>query len=106
MTRTQRANMNRRTTTQRTQTQTTRRRTMTTRRNGGGSGGGSGGGHQIEDEDLDEEIIRNDYCQVYVDTGLRPQNFIHDIDLASRYQDYRKLEQVVKICSSGMHTKG
>ena len=27
----------------------------------------------------------NDYCQHFVDTGQRPQNFIRDVGLADRY---------------------
>lgn len=41
--------------------------------------------------------MRNDYCQTYVDTGLRPQNFIRDIDMDSRYAEYVKLSQLITL---------
>ena len=32
----------------------------------------------------------NDYCQHFVDTGQRPQNFIRDVGLADRYKSLNK----------------
>ena len=32
----------------------------------------------------------NDYCQHFVDTGQRPQNFIRDVGLAYRFEEYPK----------------
>eukprot|EP00850_Spirogloea_muscicola_P014065 SM000098S25145 [mRNA] locus=s98:541950:545487:+ [translate_table: standard] len=37
---------------------------------------------------------QNDYSQHFVDTGQRPQNFIRDVDLADRFEEYPKL----KVC--------
>merc|ERR1719189_498250 len=42
-------------------------------------------------------LMRNDYCQTFVDTGLRPQNFIRDLDYANRYSEYPKIERLVKL---------
>jgi hypothetical protein len=48
--------------------------------------------------DLKEEDLRNDYSQVFVNYGLRPQNFLRDIDLCDRrYQDHAKLEELVEM---------
>lgn len=33
--------------------------------------------------------VSNDYCQYYVDTGERPQNFIRDAGLEERYAEVR-----------------
>ena len=41
--------------------------------------------------------MKNDYCQYFVDTGERPQNFIRDIDPAERFKDYPKLNQLIKL---------
>ena len=40
--------------------------------------------------------IRNDYSQHFVDTGERPQNFIRDTDPNERFQDYPKLNELIK----------
>lgn len=34
----------------------------------------------------------NDYCQNFVDTGQRPQNYIRDVGLADRFEEYPKLK--------------
>nr|CAG4651873.1 EOG090X07CF [Triops cancriformis] len=39
----------------------------------------------------------NDYCQHFVDTGQRPQNFIRDVGLADRFEEYPKLKELVKL---------
>eukprot|EP00971_Amphidinium_carterae_P074161 1465676-Amphidinium_carterae.1 len=41
--------------------------------------------------------MRNDYCQTFVDTGLRPQNFIRDLDYPSRYSEYPKIERLISL---------
>lgn len=40
-------------------------------------------------------LMRNDYCQTFVDTGLRPQNFIRDLDYPNRYSEYPKIERLI-----------
>ncbi|XP_064817231.1 N6-adenosine-methyltransferase non-catalytic subunit-like isoform X2 [Oncorhynchus masou masou] len=50
---------------------------------------------QVEGEDTEEDVEEqkgtqslnphNDYCQHFVDTGHRPQNFIRDVGLADRF---------------------
>lgn len=42
-------------------------------------------------------LMRNDYCQTFVDTGLRPQNFIRDLDYPNRYSEYPKIERLIKL---------
>jgi hypothetical protein len=37
---------------------------------------------------------KNDYCQHFVDTRLRPQNFIRDTDLESRFEEYEILFKI------------
>lgn len=39
----------------------------------------------------------NDYCQHYVDTGQRPQNFIRDFELHDRFEEYPKLKELIKL---------
>ena len=34
----------------------------------------------------------NDYCQHFVDTGQRPQNFIRDVGIQDRFEEYPKLK--------------
>lgn len=36
----------------------------------------------------------NDYCQNYVDTGQRPQNYIRDVGLTDRFEEYPKLKDL------------
>ncbi|XP_025018065.1 N6-adenosine-methyltransferase non-catalytic subunit [Tetranychus urticae] len=38
----------------------------------------------------------NDYCQHFVDTGQRPQNFIRDVGLAERFDEYPKLKELIR----------
>ncbi|KAG0574220.1 hypothetical protein KC19_VG244900 [Ceratodon purpureus] len=38
---------------------------------------------------------QNDYSQHFVDTGLRPQNFIRDVELADRFEEYPKLKELI-----------
>jgi len=42
-------------------------------------------------------LMRNDYCQTFVDTGSRPQNFIRDLDYPSRYSEYPKIERLISL---------
>ena len=39
----------------------------------------------------------NDYCQHFVDTGQRPQNFIRDVGLTDRFEEYPKLKQLIRL---------
>ncbi|XP_071952201.1 N(6)-adenosine-methyltransferase non-catalytic subunit METTL14-like [Antedon mediterranea] len=39
----------------------------------------------------------NDYCQHHVDTGQRPQNFIRDVGLADRFDEYPKLKELIRL---------
>mgnify|MGYP003729599675 CR=1 FL=1 len=39
----------------------------------------------------------NDYCQHYVDTGQRPQNFIRDFELHDRFEEYPKLKELIRL---------
>lgn len=39
---------------------------------------------------------KNDYCQHFVDTNERPQNFIRDYDEEKRFIDYPKLNELIK----------
>ncbi|GBM29642.1 N6-adenosine-methyltransferase non-catalytic subunit [Araneus ventricosus] len=39
----------------------------------------------------------NDYCQHFVDTGQRPQNFIRDVGLADRFEEYPKLKELIRL---------
>lgn len=82
---------------------------------GGGGGGGSGSGRgQMGDRGPPGASGRgvmgrgngapgrgpsrgeqNDYSQHFVDTGLRPQNFIRDVELADRFEEYPKLKELI-----------
>ncbi|CAG0882876.1 unnamed protein product [Darwinula stevensoni] len=42
----------------------------------------------------------NDYCQHFVDTGQRPQNFIRDVALAERFEEYPKLKELIRLKAS------
>ncbi|XP_037530866.1 N6-adenosine-methyltransferase non-catalytic subunit [Nematolebias whitei] len=39
----------------------------------------------------------NDYCQHFVDTGHRPQNFIRDVGLADRFEEYPKHRELIRL---------
>lgn len=39
---------------------------------------------------------QNDYSQNFVDTGMRPQNFIRELDLTSVAEDYPKLRELIQ----------
>eukprot|EP00878_Enallax_costatus_P021350 GHUV01022599.1.p1 GENE.GHUV01022599.1~~GHUV01022599.1.p1 ORF type:complete len:485 (+),score=113.06 GHUV01022599.1:720-2174(+) len=39
----------------------------------------------------------NDYCQHFVDTGARPQNFLRDSLIEDRYQDYPQLKRLIQL---------
>lgn len=40
---------------------------------------------------------KNDYCQHFVDTNERPQNFIRDPGLTERFEEYPKLRELIKL---------
>lgn len=42
-------------------------------------------------------LMRNDYCQTFLDSGLRPQNFIRDLDYPNRYSEYPKIERLINL---------
>lgn len=42
----------------------------------------------------------NDYCQNFVDTGYRPQNYIRDVGLSDRFEEYPKLKELIKLKDS------
>ncbi|VDP21831.1 unnamed protein product [Echinostoma caproni] len=42
----------------------------------------------------------NDYCQHFVDTGERPQNFIRDTGLRNRFEEYPKLRELIRLKDS------
>ena len=58
---------------------------------GGGvmAGWGAGGRGRFE-------RAKNDYAQHFVDTGLRPANFIRDSDVHERFEEYPKLKELIK----------
>jgi mRNA m6A methyltransferase non-catalytic subunit len=39
---------------------------------------------------------QNDYSQNFVDTGMRPQNFIRELELTSVVEDYPKLRELIQ----------
>ena len=39
----------------------------------------------------------NDYSQNFVDSGQRPQNFIRDTGLQNRFEEYPKLQELIKL---------
>lgn len=41
--------------------------------------------------------MRNDYCQEYVDSGHRPQNYLRDLPLQQRFSEYPKLQKVLQL---------
>lgn len=41
--------------------------------------------------------LHNDYCQHFIDTGQRPQNFIRDVQLTNRFEEYPKLKELVNL---------
>ncbi|XP_052782572.1 N6-adenosine-methyltransferase non-catalytic subunit-like [Mya arenaria] len=74
--------------------------------------GASGSGAKKEPEFETEEVYtdssaflkgtqsanpHNDYCQHFVDTGERPQNFIRDVGLANRFEEYPKLRELIRL---------
>ncbi|CAG8559922.1 7548_t:CDS:2, partial [Paraglomus brasilianum] len=52
-----------------------------------------------------EKTIRNDYCQHFVDSGKRPQNFIRDTELSQRFDEYPKLKELTKLKNSLVATR-
>ena len=57
---------------------------------GGRWGGGTGAGGRGR-----FERAKNDYAQHFVDTGLRPANFIRDSDVEERFEEYPKLKELI-----------
>jgi len=41
--------------------------------------------------------LRNDYCQHFVDTGQRPQNFIRDASVEDRFKLYPKVQRLIDL---------
>ncbi|KAJ8023053.1 N6-adenosine-methyltransferase non-catalytic subunit [Holothuria leucospilota] len=39
----------------------------------------------------------NDYCQHFVNTGQRPQNFIRDVGMGDRFEEYPKLKELIRL---------
>lgn len=39
----------------------------------------------------------NDYCQHFIDTGQYPQNFIRDVHINNRYEEFPKLKELVNL---------
>ncbi|GAQ87453.1 Methyltransferase [Klebsormidium nitens] len=67
-------------------------------RGGGDEGGpmigtGRGEGPGVRGPSRGEQ---NDYSQHFVDTGMRPQNFIRDVDLTDRFEEYPKLKELIQ----------
>ena len=58
---------------------------------GGRWGGGTGAGGRGR-----FERAKNDYAQHFVDTGLRPANFIRDSDVEERFEEYPKLKELIE----------
>ena len=42
------------------------------------------------------ERAKNDYAQHFVDTGLRPANFIRDSNVQERFEEYPKLKELIE----------
>ncbi|GAB6028497.1 N6-adenosine-methyltransferase subunit mettl14 [Chamberlinius hualienensis] len=66
------------------------------------------GSYEMPDEDIYKDSStflkgtqsanpHNDYCQHFVDTGQRPQNFIRDVGLADRFEEYPKLRELIRL---------
>ncbi|CAG8585971.1 2466_t:CDS:2 [Diversispora eburnea] len=52
---------------------------------------------KVDNTQEGEKTIRNDYCQYFVDSGRRPQNFIRDTELSQRFDEYPKLKELTKL---------
>ncbi|CAH8619826.1 unnamed protein product [Dicrocoelium dendriticum] len=48
----------------------------------------------------------NDYCQHFVDTGERPQNFIRDTGLRNRFEEYPKLRELIRLKDDLIQSRG
>ena len=68
----------------------------------GGDGGDdgvvipAGAGHWGTGRGSRFERAKNDYAQHFVDTGLRPANFIRDSDVEERFEEYPKLKELIE----------
>lgn len=45
----------------------------------------------------EEETLRNDYSQHFIDSNSRPQNFIRNTDIAARFDEYPKLKLLASL---------
>ena len=50
---------------------------------------------KIENGNNNKRRIQNDYCQHFVDSGLRPQNFLGDLEKKVRYDGYPEYRKLV-----------
>jgi len=39
----------------------------------------------------------NDYSQHFIDIGQRPQNFIRDVGMNERFEEYPKLKELIRL---------
>merc|ERR1739838_1057035 len=46
---------------------------------------------------IEEKTLNNDSCQNYIDTGQRPQNFIRDVGVTERFEEYPKLKELIRL---------
>lgn len=56
--------------------------------------------HKLPPKDeiiYDPNAPNNDYCQHFVDTGQRPQNFVRDHDIENRFTDFPKLKELITL---------
>ncbi|GIL60443.1 hypothetical protein Vafri_15030 [Volvox africanus] len=60
----------------------------------GGAGGGASVGPGGAGANASTDIA-NDYSQNFVDTALRPQNYLRDSQLTDRYEEYPKLKELI-----------
>ncbi|CAF0890331.1 unnamed protein product [Adineta ricciae] len=51
---------------------------------------------RLDDDEFDE-APNNDYCQQFVNTGQRPQNYIRDAGLRGRFEEYPKLRELIRL---------
>ncbi|XP_070545428.1 N(6)-adenosine-methyltransferase non-catalytic subunit METTL14-like [Ptychodera flava] len=94
-----------------TNTPPAKRRAVTSDTDSFTPGAGSSQVSEFEEEHAEQEYIdsstflkgtqsanpHNDYCQHFLDTGQRPQNFIRDVGLADRFDEYPKLKELIRL---------
>ncbi|CAF4429007.1 unnamed protein product, partial [Adineta steineri] len=49
------------------------------------------------DDDEYDEAPNNDYSQQFVNIGQRPQNYIRDAGLQDRFEEYPKLQELIRL---------